>query len=54
MSTRDELIAEIARHEWLYSVELGGGVVTPGRFGPPNPQIKEAFGRVDFPGQAGA
>lgn len=39
------------RHEWLYSVDLGGGVTTPGRFGPPNPQIREAFGRVSFPGK---
>jgi tRNA (mo5U34)-methyltransferase len=45
------LIDEVTRHEWLYSVDLGGGVVTPGRFGPPNPQIKEAFERVDFRGQ---
>ena len=51
MSTREALIAEVARHEWLYSVDLGGGVVTPGRFGPPNPQIKEAFGQVDFKGK---
>lgn len=51
VSTRDALIEEIARHQWLYSVDLGGGVVTPGRFGPPNPQIKEALGRFDFRGK---
>lgn len=51
MSTRDRLIEEVARHEWLYSVDLGGDVVTHGRFGPPNPQIKEAFDQVDFRGR---
>jgi tRNA (mo5U34)-methyltransferase len=51
VSTKDELIAEVSRHEWLYSVDLGGGLVTPGRFGPPNPQIKEAFGQLDFRGK---
>lgn len=48
MKTREALLSEVARHEWLYSVDLGGGVTTPGRFGPPNPQIKEAFAHVDF------
>jgi len=48
VTTRETLLQEVARHEWLYSVDLGGGVTTPGRFGPPNPQIKEAFGHVDF------
>jgi tRNA (mo5U34)-methyltransferase len=51
VSTRETLIAEVARHEWLYSVDLGGGVITPGRFGPPNPQIEEAFGQLDFGGK---
>ena len=51
MSTRDTLIEEVARHEWLYSQDLGGGIVTPGRFGPPNPQIKGAFDQVDFRGR---
>ena len=51
MSTRDALLAEVRRHEWLYTVDLGGGVVTPGRFGPPNPQIKESIGHVDFRGK---
>jgi tRNA (mo5U34)-methyltransferase len=48
MSTRDALLEEVARQEWLYSVDLGGGVITPGRFGPPNPQILEAFGQIEF------
>jgi tRNA (mo5U34)-methyltransferase len=51
MSTRESLLEEVRRHEWLYSVDLGDGIVTPGRFGPPNPQINEAFGLIDFRGQ---
>jgi tRNA (mo5U34)-methyltransferase len=51
MSMREALLEEVAQHEWLYSVDLGGGVTTPGRFGPPNPQIREAFGQVDFRGK---
>jgi tRNA (mo5U34)-methyltransferase len=51
VDAREALIQEVARHQWLYSVDLGGGVVTPGRFGPPNPQIREAFDHVDFEGR---
>ena len=45
------MLEEVARHEWLYSVDPGEGVTTPGRFGPPNPQIMEAFGQMDFQGK---
>jgi tRNA (mo5U34)-methyltransferase len=45
------LLREVARHQWLYSVDLGGGITTPGHFGPPNPQIVEAFAQVDFQGK---
>lgn len=51
MSTREELLKEVANHVWHYSQDLGGGVVTPGRFGPANPQIREAFDQVDFRGK---
>lgn len=52
MSTKQHLLEEVVHHEWLYSVDLGGGRVTPGRFGPPNPQIKEVFDQVDFRGRS--
>jgi len=51
VSTRETLLEEVARHVWHYSQDLGGGVTTPGRFGPANPQIMEAFGQVDFRGK---
>jgi hypothetical protein len=31
MQDRDtELAAEIARYKWFHSIDLGGGIVTPG------------------------
>jgi tRNA (mo5U34)-methyltransferase len=51
VSTRDELLKEVGKHEWLFTQNLGGGVVTPGRFGPPNSQIMEAFNQIDFRGK---
>lgn len=50
-STEEALRAEVERHAWLYSVDLGGGVTTKGQFGPPNPQIMTAFDAVDFRGK---
>ena len=52
MSTVDDALrAEVERHEWLYSVDLGGGLVTRGRFGPPNRQILAALDAIDFRGK---
>jgi len=47
----DALRAEVERHDWLYSVDLGGGLFTRGRFGPPNRQILAAFDAIDFRGK---
>jgi tRNA (mo5U34)-methyltransferase len=47
----DALRAEVERHNWLYSVDLGGGLVTKGQFGRPNPHIMSAFDRSDFRGK---
>jgi tRNA (mo5U34)-methyltransferase len=30
--SNDELAAEVARHEWYHTIDLGGGIVTPGFF----------------------
>ena len=35
--SRAELLAQVERHTWLYSVDLGEGLQTKGLFGPPHP-----------------
>lgn len=47
---RDELVAEVAKHEWMHTIDLGDGVVTPGRW-PFNPNIVKAFDGIDFTGK---
>lgn len=49
--TRDELLAEVERHTWLYTIDLGGGVKTKGLFGPPHTHIREALDTVDVRGK---
>jgi tRNA (mo5U34)-methyltransferase len=37
--------------EWAHSIDLGDNIVTPGKFGPPNPWILQAFSDIDFAGK---
>ena len=45
-----ELQTEIAKHEWMHTIDLGNGIVTPGRW-PRNPNIVKAFDGIDFSGK---
>jgi tRNA (mo5U34)-methyltransferase len=45
---REKLLQEVERHEWAHSIDLGNGVVTKGRFGPPNVYVMKAFDQIDF------
>ena len=46
-----ELIAEVDRHSWLYTIDLGDGVQTKGLFGPPHVHIREALDTIDLRGK---
>ena len=37
---------------WVHSIELPGGIVTPGRWGPPNKAILSLFDSIDFNGKS--
>ena len=37
--------------KWAHSIKVGGGVVTPGLWGAPNPLIVNALDDVDFKGK---
>jgi tRNA (mo5U34)-methyltransferase len=45
--SRAELLAQVEKHTWLYSVDLGDGVQTKGLFGPPHTHIRDALDQVE-------
>ncbi len=47
---KEELLAEVAKHEWMHTIDLGQGVVTPGRW-PVNQNTLSAYDRIDFKGK---
>ena len=49
--SRASLIKKIPEMKWAHSIEVGGGVVTPGVWGAPNPLIVSALDDVDFKGK---
>lgn len=46
-----ELIQRASQLQWVHSIDLGDGYVTPGAWGTGNPHITEAFNRIDFAGK---
>ena len=49
--TRDELLREIEKYQWVHSIDLGDGVVTPGIWGSGNPSLQKAINEIDFRGK---
>lgn len=47
---REKLIQEIAKHNWMHTIDLGQGVVTPGRW-PVNENVIKAYDQIDFKGK---
>jgi tRNA (mo5U34)-methyltransferase len=45
--SRAELIAQVHRYTWLYTVDLGEGVQTKGLFGPPHTHIRDALDQIE-------
>lgn len=50
-SSREELLAEVDRHTWLYSVDLGAGIYTNGLFGPPHTLVRDALDKIEVQGK---
>jgi tRNA (mo5U34)-methyltransferase len=47
---RAALVEEMNGLTWVHSIDLGGGLVTPGKWGPHNPKLVEAVRGLDFRG----
>jgi tRNA (mo5U34)-methyltransferase len=47
---RDRLVKEMHSHNWMHTIDLGNGVVTPGKW-PVNSRILMAFQEIDFSGK---
>lgn len=48
--SRDDLIRLAAKLTWMHQINLGGGFVTPGQWGPVQ-QMRQALGDLDFSGK---
>ena len=48
---KDEILAEVNERNWVHSIDLGHGIVTPGAWGDHNPLLWEAFRSIDFRGK---
>lgn len=49
--SRQELLSRVGQYDWIHSIDLGEGIVTPGKWGPPNPLLVDVFDRLDFRGK---
>lgn len=47
-ASKAALAERVNRLAWVHSIDLGQGIVTPGRWGPPSPIIWQAFDSIDF------
>lgn len=47
---REKLIQEVAKHNWMHTIDLGQGVVTPGRW-PVNRNVLSVYDRINFKGK---
>ena len=47
----DQLKKQVQALSWVHSIDLGGGLVTPGQWGKPSPLIMKAFDGLDFSGK---
>ncbi len=52
LSQKEEILAKIANHPWIHTIDLGHGVTTPGMWRASDQQhIMRAIDRVDFGGK---
>jgi len=47
----DELRKAVRQFQWVHSIDLGNGIVTPGAWGQGNPTIREAMNEIAFRGR---
>ena len=47
---KTQLEEEVAKIDWMHCIDLGDGVITPGKW-PRNPSIEKAFDKIDFAGK---
>lgn len=49
---REALLRQVPDYDWVHSIDLGGGVLTPGRWGPPPRFLVDALDAIDFRGKS--
>lgn len=50
-ATREELLARVPTLDWVHTIDLGGGVKTPGQWGLHHPSLLKAVNATDFRGK---
>jgi tRNA (mo5U34)-methyltransferase len=48
--SRDELQKQVAQLKWVHTIDLGNGIVTPGKWGMGNPRVRRALDEIPFQG----
>jgi tRNA (mo5U34)-methyltransferase len=48
---RATLARQVGELEWVHSIDLGNGIVTPGKWGAPSALVRQAFDNIDFRGK---
>ncbi len=51
IDSREELLRLVPNYSWVHSIDLGGGVCTPGQWGPPPEFLRKAMDDIDFQGK---
>jgi tRNA (mo5U34)-methyltransferase len=51
IESRDALLDFVPKYSWVHAIDLGGGVRTPGIWGPPPAFLVAAFDEIDFRGK---
>ena len=49
--SKEQIISEMNSLEWVHSIDLGGGLRTPGRWGEHSPPLMQAVREIDFTGK---
>ena len=49
--SREDLLEEMNKCNWVHTIDVGDGIITPGSWGKGNPEIMKAFDHFDFRGK---
>jgi tRNA (mo5U34)-methyltransferase len=51
VASKELILSEVSKLNWVHSIDLGQGIVTPGRWKDHNANLRRAIGEIDFVGK---